>query len=444
MARYPDCNFIYVSYSQELAAFHTHTVRKIMTLPEYQELFDARISNETKAKDNFETTQGGSVYAAGIGGTITGRGAGIQGATRFGGCAIIDDSIKPADATSEKIRATTNDWYLNTLFSRRNDPATPFFYIAQVTHEDDLSRHLRDHYDGRPWEFRVLDALDAAGNALCPHKHTVEQLLLMKEKMPYVFAAQMQQNAIPAGGALYKPEWFVRLDQDPEMLATFITADTAETEKSYNDATVFSFWGIYNISEDGMNTESIGLHWIDCWELWVEPKDLEQEFTNFYYACLRYPKQPQIAAIEKKSTGVTLVSVIKDKLRGLQIRETERNRSSGNKTERFLDAQPALASRLVSITRNAKHHDLVLNHMSKITANQSHRYDDIADTFADAVKLAFIDKVIPYMTKTKARTDKIITTIASNYQRDSNARKRLYGTGNTRLKVPTHSLRAYR
>lgn len=32
--------------------------------------------------------------------------------------------------------------------------------------------------------------------------------------------------------------------------------------------------------------------------------------------------------------------------------------------------------------------------MSKITANDSHRFDDIADTAADAVKIALIDKLV--------------------------------------------------
>ena len=32
--------------------------------------------------------------------------------------------------------------------------------------------------------------------------------------------------------------------------------------------------------------------------------------------------------------------------------------------------------------------------MSKITANETHRWDDIADTAADAIRMALIDKTI--------------------------------------------------
>jgi hypothetical protein len=37
---------------------------------------------------------------------------------------------------------------------------------------------------------------------------------------------------------------------------------------------------------------------------------------------------------------------------------------------------------------------MCIDHCRKITANNSHRHDDIADTLYDAVKLALIDGVI--------------------------------------------------
>jgi len=300
LARYPDSNFLYISMSKELATDHTSTVRDIIMLPEYQELFDTRISSSTKSKDDFKTIQGGRVYAAGIGGTITGKGAGIQGSPRFGGALIIDDSIKPDEAPSDTIRNRVNGFYLNTLESRRNDPRTPFVHIGQRVHEDDLAANLDKQYDGHVWEKVCLPGLDAAGNALYPQKHTVEQLRNMQKHMPYIFSAQIQQDPLPAGGALFNPDWFVMMDNEPEMLTTFITADTAETEQTFNDATVFSFWGIYRIKQGDIETDDIGLHWIDCVETWVQPKDLENEFDSFYMGCLRHPTQPKYAYIEKK------------------------------------------------------------------------------------------------------------------------------------------------
>jgi predicted phage terminase large subunit-like protein len=389
-AIYPDSNFLYVSYSHSLARKQTQTIRSIMQMQQYRAIFGVELSDSSQAKDDFETTVSGACYAAGSGGTITGRGAGIQGVERFGGAIIVDDIIKPDEVTSDVIRNGVKDWYYNTLQSRLNSTKTPIIFIGQRLHEDDLAAHL---IKSGEWTTLILPALDEAGNALNPDLHDKIALEKMAKENPYIYSAQYQQNPQPAGGGIFKKEWFYLTDETPEILATFITADTAETSKDYNDASVFSFWGIYKIKESGHQTERFGLHWLDCWEIRVEPKDLENAFRSFYRECMLFSVKPLIAGIEKKSSGVTLVSLL-ESMRGLNIREIERTKASGNKTTRYLEIQPYVASKLVSVNKYAKHKDLVIDHMSGITANDSHRHDDIADTLYDAVKMALIDKEI--------------------------------------------------
>src|SRR5690606_39903855 len=173
----------------------------------------------------------------------------------------------------------------------------------------------------------ILKSLDEAGKALYPEAFPLEMLLIRKEKDRYVFAAQHQQDPQPAGGGLYMETDFALLDYEPEYLVTFITADTAETEDPRNDATAFSFWGLYYIETQGRKTDVLGLHWIACREMRVEPKKLEGEFLDFWQDCARHHMPPMLAFIEKKSTGVTLLSVLKE-MRGLKVREIERTRAS--------------------------------------------------------------------------------------------------------------------
>lgn len=422
MAIYPDSNFLYVSYSHSLAKKQTQTIRQIIGLPQYRQLFSVKLSGETSAKDNFETDRLGSVYAAGAGGTITGRGAGIQNCQRFGGAIIIDDIHKPSEVTSDVMRAEINDWYKNTLQSRVNGPNTPIIFIGQRLHEDDLAANLINGFDGHEWELLSVPALDGAKNALNPKMHTKEMLLKMQETMPYEFASQYQQDPQPAGGGIFKPEWFVVLDEEPEILATFITADTAETDKTYNDATVFSFWGIYKIKEWGVDVDVFGLHWLDCYELRVEPKDLEAEFRQFYSESMRHKVKPHVAAIEKKSTGATLLSVL-GAFRGLKIVNIERTKAVGSKAARYLEIQQHVASKKISFTRGARHIDMCTEHMRKITANDTHRHDDIADTLYDAVKLGLIDQSI-YTDIKRDKEDKILSVVAADFKRKQNARMR--------------------
>lgn len=413
MAHFPDSNFLYVSYSHSLAKKQTQNIRDIINSPFYRKIVGITISDNSSAKDDFELDQGGSVYAAGAGGTITGRGAGVMGCNRFGGAVVIDDIHKPDEVTSDTMRNGIIEWYYNTMQSRLNNGNdTPIIFIGQRLHEDDLPANL---IKKGGWEVLSIPALDEHNNALYPELHSTEDLLKMKEQEPYVFAAQYQQNPQPAGGGIIKPEWFVLKDEEPKMLVTFITSDTAETTKTYNNATVFSFFGIYKINIAGSDIEQYGLHWIDCVELRVDPKDLLSEFMSFYAGCLRYPVKPKITAIEKKSTGVTLVSILEN-TQGLEALPIER---SINKTERFLAMQPYIASKLISLPRYGKHTQMCLEHMRKITANKSHRFDDVADTLADSIDLTFISKMIPnrFISSANTEADAIVKRLANNFNK---------------------------
>jgi predicted phage terminase large subunit-like protein len=425
LAQFEDSNFLYVSYSLGLAKKQTKTIRQIVSMSEFRDIFKIALSDETSAQGNFETAKGGTVYAAGADGEITGRGAGIKGSSRFGGCIVIDDIHKPSEVNSDTIRQSVNEWYFNTLQSRLNDPEkTPIIFIGQRLHEDDLSGNL---INSGEWETIIIPALDATGNPLHPSMHSKEMLVNMQETQPYVFSSQYQQDPLPAGGGIFKKEWFYQMEDEPEILATFITADTAETDKSYNDATVFSFFGIYKIKQDQYETGLMGLHWLDCVELRIEPKDLESEFVSFYNNCMRYKVKPRVVAIEKKSTGVTLLSVLKG-IRGIQVIDIERTKSTGNKTTRFLDIQPFIASKQISLPKEARHTNKVIEHMRKITANNSHRHDDIADTLYDGIKLGIIDNIImTYNPQRLQEEEKRARGIMGTFNRVLELRSKRYG-----------------
>jgi predicted phage terminase large subunit-like protein len=423
LARYPDSNFLYVSYSHTLAARQANTIRSIISMREYCELFEVGLKPGSTEKDNFETRHGGAVYAAGAGGTITGFGAGIKGCNRFGGAIVIDDIHKPNDIHSDTIRESVIQWYDETLTSRLNDPQrTPIIFIGQRLHEDDLAARLIKTGD---WKLVVLPALDMAENALHPQMHSYYDLKKMQREQPYVYASQYQQNPIPAGGTIFKGEWFPILDDEPDIISTFETVDTAETAKSYNDASVFSFWGLYQPKVNGITIEDLwALHWIDCREVRVEPKDLEDELLNFHAGCMRYPIQPKFIAIEKKSTGVTLGSVLK-RIQGLSIIDVERSKASGSKIDRFLEMQEYAARGLISFPGHARHIPWVIKHMESITGNDTHAHDDIADTAYDATKIALIDKAARLYTKqnVNSKSTDVARTIMSQFTKGRELRK---------------------
>lgn len=412
MAQYPDSHFIYASFSAELAATHTGTIKAIMQLPQYQELYGVYIDPDSRAKGDFRTTAGGRIYAAGIGGTITGINAGLPLLHRCGGMLIIDDAHKISEVHSDTVRATTHRNYTETLSQRTRGNSdeyflTPTVHIGQRCHEDDLSGKFIEQRDIKPWVNIVLKSLDELDNPLAPEIMSKARLIEMRLKEPYLFSAQQQQEPSPAGGALFKESDFVLLDIEPEMLMTFITADTAETDKSYNDATSFTFMGVYKILDNGRDIGQYGLHIINNVELRVEPKDLEGEFHQFYSQCMLYPVKPSFCAIEKKSTGVTLLSVLQG-MRGMMARSINRGvkgdpENERNKCQRFINCQRYIGSKLISLPRYGRHTARVIQHMIKISPAMTQAYDDIADTIADGVQMLYItEELKSYLGETRA------------------------------------------
>lgn len=392
-AWYADCRFLYISHSYDLAASHTHTVKKIMEMKEYRQLFNVHLRRDQSAKDFFETTAGGAVAAFGAKGSIVGRDAGLPGQNRFSGALIIDDIHKPDEVHSDGIREKVHKNYFETIETRLRSINVPIIFIGHRLHEDDLQAHLLDGADGMEWKHINLKAIDENGNALYPEVMPKSKLLIMQQKQPYVFYSQYQQEPTPAGGSLFKEEWFETLDEEPNILATFLTFDGAETEKQYNDATAMSFWGLYKLKHENIDLDLYALHWLDCLEEWVEPKDLEGLFMDFYSSCLRHPIKPCSSAIEKKSTGTTLLSLLK-KRQGLTLIDVERSVADGSKTDRFIKMQPFISSRQVTLPKYGKHNSKVIKHMSKITANNTHARDDIADTAQIAIDIALVRKMI--------------------------------------------------
>ncbi len=389
LANYPDSNFIYVSYSIERASAATELGRRIVQTKEYGDLFRVYVHPLAKGKERWQTTALGTVCAFGSAGSITGADAGLpHPITRFTGCLLIDDLQKPDEAHSPTVMEKVITNYNETLSQRPSSYVVPIICIGQRLHEADCIAHLLNGGDGYEWKKVILSGFDVHRNALYPEAFPKEWLEKKEKVDPYTFASQIQQNPIPEGGALFKREWFSILGCAPDnIVCTFITADTAETDKTYNCATVFSFWGLYKIEETGV----WALHCINSWEIWVTPDALEHEFMRFWHSSQLFSPAPKIAVIEKKSTGVTLLAVVK-KLRGIDVRTIERTHKSA--ADRYISMQPFISQGLISFTLGDKHTERCIDHMTRITPNMTHKLDDFCDTADDAITLGLRDTTL--------------------------------------------------
>lgn len=206
----PASKYIMLSYSANLALDNSERIKDAVASEWYSDLFPwVQIKRDSRSKQKWYTTAGGGIYATSSDGQVTGFGAGLvkeEGAEDFdiesnagawGGAIIIDDPLKPLDASSPVKRQKVNDQFENTIRSRVNDRSTPIIIIMQRLHKQDLCGYLLD-LEPDEWEVLSLPALsfDSEGRetALYPFKHTVEELHKIQAANRFTFETQYQQN----------------------------------------------------------------------------------------------------------------------------------------------------------------------------------------------------------------------------------------------------------
>ena len=264
LAKNPKCKFIHLSYSDELALDNSSQTKDIVRHEEFQNKWFTPLKKDSTSKKKWYTTHGGGVYATSMGGQITGFGAGSVDDDEFGGALIIDDPIKPADASSGVMRKKINASFNNTIKSRLNDPVkTPIIVIMQRLHEDDFSGYLEAGNTEFDWFVLRLPAINVdgpsehdprfEGQALWIRKHNEEVLEKMKEKSPTTFSGQYQQQPAPDEGNIIKKAWVKYYQEVPSVERKVQSWDFSfggkdgknkqADEKKKNDFVVGTLWG---------------------------------------------------------------------------------------------------------------------------------------------------------------------------------------------------------
>jgi hypothetical protein len=166
-----------------------------------------QISRLKNTETEIVTTHGGFRLATSIEGALTGRGADII---------IIDDPLKPLDASSEAKRERVNEWYKTTLLSRLDDKQKGVIIVVmQRLHDNDLCGFISRNSPG--WVVLSFPAIACederiqlgegrfherrVGDALHPERESKADLdKICAEQGEEIFAAQYQQCPVqPAG-----------------------------------------------------------------------------------------------------------------------------------------------------------------------------------------------------------------------------------------------------
>lgn len=208
--RDPTTKVVIAACDQDLANNFSRKVRRIM---------EGRVAlNQDKlSAEEWETQDGGGLRAAGVGGSIVGRGFRVL---------VIDDPIKSREqAESETYRNKVWDWYTDDLYTRRDPPEkAAIILITTRWHENDLAGRILMSETAPEWTVINFPALAGPddmlgrkeGEALCPSRISREILLdIQRTQSAYSFNALYQGNPIPHEGNLFKTSQIQIVDQLP-------------------------------------------------------------------------------------------------------------------------------------------------------------------------------------------------------------------------------------
>lgn len=181
------------------------------------------VKDDAAAVKHWETTHGGGLWAAGVGGPITGKGFHLG---------IIDDPIKNAEeAASETIQKNHQAWYASTFYTRE-EPDGAIVIMMTRWNELDLCGWLLDQeleeeperwhivkfeaikeepYKGEELEFPATCTVERddrqPGEALCSERYPLEKLHKIAKRIgTYFWNALYRQRPTAKEGYLFKVE----------------------------------------------------------------------------------------------------------------------------------------------------------------------------------------------------------------------------------------------
>ncbi len=256
----PGVQFLFASYAEKLSMRDSVKCRRLIASQWYQNFWGDRfkLNDDQNTKHRFSNDKGGERLITSIGGTATGEGANVF---------CIDDPNAANEAFSEATIRSTIDWWDQTASTRLNDPKKgAFIVVQQRLAEDDLSGHILETSVG-DWVHLCLpmryeadrsfstsigwtDPRSEEGELLWPERFGEPEVAALERQLgPFASAGQLQQRPEPKGGGVIKREWWLTWGDKafPPMDYILASLDTAYTEKTENDYSALTVWGVFTI-----------------------------------------------------------------------------------------------------------------------------------------------------------------------------------------------------
>ena len=241
----PKLKIIQATHTTELAVRFGRKAKNLIDSQEYQKIFQTKLREDSKAAGRWETNEGGEYFAAGVGGSITGRGADLL---------IIDDPHSEQDALNTNALERTWEWYTSGP-RQRLQPGGIIVVVMTRWNTKDLTGKLinaQKEAKADQWEVIEFPAILPNDKPLWPEYWKLEELEGVKAGLPIgKWNAQYQQNPTAEEGSIIKREWWQLWDKDlPPLHHVIQSYDTAFLKKETADYSAITTWGVFYPTED--------------------------------------------------------------------------------------------------------------------------------------------------------------------------------------------------
>jgi len=236
---FPKKKIILATYAAEFSSTWGRQVRNEI---QQNSNISVKVASDSSASNRWNTTEGGGMVTAGIGGPVTGKG---------GHLIIIDDPVKNWDeANSAVYRQRNIDWMKSTMRTRA-EPGAVIVVLQTRWHQQDLAGKLQEGDFGyKVLRFPAIAEEDdelgrEVGEALCPDRYSVDVLEDIRNDLgEKFFAALFQQRPSPEEGEIFKRLWWRYYDEVPDGLEKMIQSwDPSRKEKKNSAYCVGQVWG---------------------------------------------------------------------------------------------------------------------------------------------------------------------------------------------------------
>jgi len=293
IGRNPKLKIIQTTHTGELAIRFGRKAKTLMDTPEYKEIFETRLREDSQAAGKWETAQGGEYFASGVGGAITGRGADLL---------IIDDPHSEQDALNLGALERAYEWYTSGPRQRLQPGGKIVCVMTRWNTKDLTGMLMRAQKEAKAdkWELIEFPAIMPSGKPVWPEYWKLDELETVKASLSLgKWNAQWMQNPTSEEGAIIKREWWKKWDHDhmPKLEHIIQSYDTAFMKKETADYSAITTWGVFRENED----KPPNLILCDSFKARLEFPELRRKALEQY----KY-WQPETVLIEAKASGLPL------------------------------------------------------------------------------------------------------------------------------------------